>query len=52
MVREDEMPELPEVEIFKEELCREVVGRRVEEAAVFEKTGGRGTYFCPRCQAS
>jgi formamidopyrimidine-DNA glycosylase len=32
------MPELPEVEILKEELSREVVGRRVREAAVFEKT--------------
>lgn len=35
------MPELPEVEILKEELSREVVGRRVEEAAVFEKTEGQ-----------
>jgi formamidopyrimidine-DNA glycosylase len=33
------MPELPEVEILKEELSREVVGRRVEEVAVFEKDG-------------
>jgi len=32
------MPELPEVEILKEELSREAVGRRVEEVAVFEKT--------------
>jgi formamidopyrimidine-DNA glycosylase len=35
------MPELPEVEILKEELRREVVGRRVEEVAVFEKTEGQ-----------
>jgi formamidopyrimidine-DNA glycosylase len=35
------VPELPEVEILKEELQREVVGRRVEEVAVFEKTEGQ-----------
>ncbi|MFQ5813689.1 MAG: bifunctional DNA-formamidopyrimidine glycosylase/DNA-(apurinic or apyrimidinic site) lyase [Anaerolineae bacterium] len=35
------MPELPEVEILKEELRREVVGRRVRELAVFEKTAGQ-----------
>lgn len=35
------MPELPEVEILKEELRREVVGRRVKEVAVFEKTEGQ-----------
>ncbi|MGA9348649.1 MAG: DNA-formamidopyrimidine glycosylase [Anaerolineae bacterium] len=35
------MPELPEVEILKGELRREVVGRRVKEAAVFEKTEGQ-----------
>jgi formamidopyrimidine-DNA glycosylase len=32
------MPELPEVEILKEELSREVVGQRVTEVTVFEKT--------------
>lgn len=35
------MPELPEVEILKEELRREVVGRRVEGGGVFEKTEGQ-----------
>ena len=35
------MPELPEVEILREELRREVVGRRVKEVAVFEKTEGQ-----------
>jgi len=35
------MPELPEVEILKEELRREVIGRRVEEVAVFEKAAGQ-----------
>ena len=35
------MPELPEVEILREELRREVVGRRVREVAVFEKTEGQ-----------
>lgn len=35
------MPELPEVEILKEELRREVVGRRVKEVAVFEKTASQ-----------
>ena len=35
------MPELPEVEILKEELKREAVGRRVEEVATFEKTEGQ-----------
>ena len=35
------MPELPEVEILKEELRREVVGRKVEEVAVLEKTEGQ-----------
>lgn len=35
------MPELPEVEILKGELRREVVGRRVKEVAVFEKTEGQ-----------
>jgi len=35
------MPELPEVEILKEELSHEVVGRRVREVAVFEKTAGQ-----------
>jgi formamidopyrimidine-DNA glycosylase len=35
------MPELPEVEILKEELRQEVAGRRVEEVAVFEKTEGQ-----------
>lgn len=35
------MPELPEVEILKEELRREVVGRRVEEVAIFEKKEGQ-----------
>ena len=37
----EKMPELPEVEILKEELRREVVGRRVEEVAVFEKAAGQ-----------
>jgi len=35
------VPELPEVEILKEELRREVIGRRVEEVAVFERTAGQ-----------
>jgi len=35
------MPELPEVEILKEELSREVVGRRVREVAVFGRTEGQ-----------
>jgi formamidopyrimidine-DNA glycosylase len=35
------MPELPEVEILREELRREVVGRRVKEIAVFEKTASQ-----------
>ena len=35
------MPELPEVEILKEELRREVVGRRVSEVAVFAKKEGQ-----------
>ena len=35
------MPELPEVEILKEALRREVIGRSVEEVAVFEKTAGQ-----------
>lgn len=35
------MPELPEVGILKEELRHEVVGRRVEGAAIFEKTEGQ-----------
>jgi formamidopyrimidine-DNA glycosylase len=35
------VPELPEVEILKEELRREVVGRKVEEVAVLEKTEGQ-----------
>jgi formamidopyrimidine-DNA glycosylase len=35
------MPELPEVEILKEELRRDVVGRRVEKVAVFEKTASQ-----------
>ena len=35
------MPELPEVEILKEELRREAVGRRVEKVAVFEKTASQ-----------
>ena len=35
------MPELPEVEILQEALRREVIGRRVEEVAVFEKTAGQ-----------
>jgi formamidopyrimidine-DNA glycosylase len=35
------MPELPEVEILREELRREVVGRRVREVAVFEKTASQ-----------
>ena len=34
------MPELPEVEILKQELRREVVGRVVEEVALFEETAG------------
>ena len=35
------MPELPEVEILKEELIREVVGRRVGGGVVFEKAAGQ-----------
>ena len=35
------MPELPEIEILKEELSYEVVGRRVRGAAVFEKREGQ-----------
>jgi len=35
------MPELPELEILKEELRREVVGRRVGGGGVFEKTEGQ-----------
>jgi formamidopyrimidine-DNA glycosylase len=35
------MPELPEVEILREELRQEVVGRRVKEVAVFEKTASQ-----------
>ena len=35
------MPELPEIEILKEELRREAVGRRVEGGGVFEKTEGQ-----------
>lgn len=35
------MPELPEVEILKEELRREAVGRRVKEVGVFEKKEGQ-----------
>jgi formamidopyrimidine-DNA glycosylase len=35
------VPELPEVEILKEELSCEVVGRRVRGAAVFEKREGQ-----------
>jgi len=34
------MPELPEVEILKEELRQEVAERRVSEVAVYEKTEG------------
>ncbi len=35
------MPELPEVDILKEELRREVVGRRVSEVGVFAKGEGQ-----------
>jgi formamidopyrimidine-DNA glycosylase len=37
----ENMPELPEVEILKEELRQGVVGRRVEEVGVFAKKEGR-----------
>jgi formamidopyrimidine-DNA glycosylase len=37
----EKMPELPEVQILKEELSREVVRRRVREVAVFEKPEGQ-----------
>ncbi len=35
------MPELPEVEVLREELSRGVIGQRVEEFAVLGKTAGR-----------
>ena len=37
----EKVPELPEVEILRQELRRDVVGRRAEEVGVYEKKEGQ-----------